>query len=91
VRAPATIGGLIELRGVGIVRLEPLPEAPLALIVELVAPDAVERLPERRAEPIFGLAVPLIEVAPFEASAAAKVRLALRTFTGPGLPAIIGQ
>ena len=91
VRAPATISGLIEVRGVGIVRLDPLAEAPLALIVDLVAPEAVERLPERRAEPILGLAVALIAVAPFEVSAVAKVRLALAAFTGSGLPAIIGE
>src|SRR5438046_8865508 len=37
VRAPATIGGLIEVRGVGIVRLHPLAAAPRALTVDLVA------------------------------------------------------
>ena len=90
-RAPATIAGLIEVRGIGIVRLEALAEAPLALVVDLVAAEAIERLPVRRTEPILGLSLPRIEVAPFEPSAAAKLRLALRAFTGPGLPAIIGE
>jgi HPr kinase/phosphorylase len=91
VRSPATIAGLLEVRGIGIVHLDPLPEAPVALIVDLVGPEALERLPERQTERILGLALPLIRVAPFEASAAAKVRLALRAFTAPGLPAMIGE
>jgi serine kinase of HPr protein (carbohydrate metabolism regulator) len=77
VRAPATIAGLIEVRGVGIVHLDPLPAAQLALTVDLVAPDAVERLPEQCSATFFGLPIPLVALAPFEASAVAKIRLAL--------------
>jgi HPr kinase/phosphorylase len=79
VRAPATILGLIEVRGIGIVRLPPLSDVPLALIADLVAPDRVERLPEPRREPILGLDVPVVAIAPFEASAVAKLRAALVT------------
>ena len=77
-RAPAVLAGLLEIRGVGIVAVDALPVAPLALIVDLVLSDAIERLPERRIETVLGLAVPLIALAPFEASAAAKLRFALR-------------
>jgi len=79
VRAPATIVGLLEVRGVGILRLDTLDGAPLALVVHLVPAAQVERLPEPRWETVLGLAVPLIALAPFEASAAAKLRFALRT------------
>src|SRR5437764_7660222 len=91
VRAPATIAGLIEVRGIGIVRLDTLAEAPVALLVDLVPAETLERLPVRRKETILGLDLPLIALAPFEASAAAKLRLAPRTFTEPGLPAITAQ
>ncbi|MFI4947228.1 MAG: HPr kinase/phosphorylase [Alphaproteobacteria bacterium] len=91
VRAPAAIAGLLEVRGIGIVRLDALAEAPVALIVDLVERDALERLPERQSERILGIDLPLIQVAPFEVSAAAKLRLALRAFTAPGLPAMLGQ
>ena len=37
VRAPATIAGLIEVRGVGLFRVDALSEAPVALIADLVA------------------------------------------------------
>ncbi len=76
--APAALAGLLEIRGVGIVAVDALSAAPLALIADLVLPDAVERLPERRIETVLGLALPLIALAPFEASAAAKLRFALR-------------
>ena len=91
VRAPATIAGLIEVRGIGIVRLDTLAEASVALIVDLVASGEIERLPVPHSETILGLALPRITVTPFDASAAAKLRLALRAFTEPGLPAMIGK
>jgi HPr kinase/phosphorylase len=89
VRPPPTIAGLIEVRGIGIIRLDPLMEAPLALVADLVTPEAIERLPGLRAERILGLDVPLVALAPFEASAPAKLRLALRVFTEPGFPAVV--
>jgi serine kinase of HPr protein (carbohydrate metabolism regulator) len=88
VRPPPAIAGLIEVRGIGIVRLEPLAEAPLALIVDLAPPESVERLPLRATERVLGIDVPRLALAPFEASAAAKVALALRALTGPGVPTI---
>jgi HPr kinase/phosphorylase len=77
-RAPATLAGLIEIRGVGIVRVDALDEAPLVLIVDLILSNAIERLPESQVETVLGLPVPLIAQAPFEASAAAKLRFARR-------------
>jgi serine kinase of HPr protein (carbohydrate metabolism regulator) len=80
VSAPATIAGLMEIRGIGIVEVARVAMAPLVLLVDLVPSAEVERLPETRFEEILGLPVPLIALAPFEASAAAKVRLACRAF-----------
>ena len=78
VRAPAAIAGLMEVRGVGIVPVDPLDEAPLALVADLVPSAEVERIPDSRLEVLLGLAIPLIALAPFEVSAAAKLRLAWR-------------
>lgn len=89
VRAPAMIAGLLEVRGIGLVRFDALAEATVALVIDLVAPEIVERLPARQTEAILGLALPRIAVAPFETLAAAKLRLALRAFTRSGLPAIM--
>jgi len=84
VRSPATIAGLIEVRGLGILRIGSLPNARLAMIVDLIAPQHVERLPEPCSETIFGIAIPLVALAPFEASAPAKIRFALAAITGEG-------
>ncbi len=97
VHAPVTIAGLIEVRGLGILRFDTLAEAPVRLIADLVPADRIERLPPLRTIAILGIAVPLIEIAPFEASAAAKLRLALRALThspendGSRLPALMPE
>jgi len=86
-RAPTTLAGLIELRGVGIVTLSHAAEARIALTVQLVAAEAVKRLPEvaRFAPPEIlgappGLWPPLIALAAFEASAPAKIAVAVAAF-----------
>ena len=42
-----------------------------------IAPEHVERLPDPAEEEVLGVALPLLALAPFEASAPAKLRLAL--------------
>jgi serine kinase of HPr protein (carbohydrate metabolism regulator) len=77
---PARIAGLIEARGVGIVKLardQLVARAPLALLVDLAPPEHIERLPEAARERLLGLDLPVLMLAPFEASASAKLRLAL--------------
>ena len=76
--APAGLSGLIEVRGVGIVSMAALEKTPLALAVDLVGAADVERMPEPAKTDILGLALLLIRLAPFEASAPAKVRAALK-------------
>jgi HPr kinase/phosphorylase len=88
--ASEAIAEMIEVRGVGIVRIGAIAQAPLALIVDLLPSGQIERLPEPRIEAVLGVAVPLIALAPFEASAAAKLRLFLRALAAGPLPAIIG-
>jgi len=78
-RAPETIAGAMEVRGLGIVSLPRTAEAPVALLVDMAAPQTVERLPKAAEEALLGVAVPRIALDPFETSAPAKLRLALRT------------
>ena len=75
--APTRITGRIEVRGVGIVQVATIEAAPVALVVDLVAPADVPRLPEPNECRLAGITLPSIALAPFEASAAAKVRLAV--------------
>jgi HPr kinase/phosphorylase len=76
--APQTIVGRIEIRGIGIVALPSVARTRVGLAVDLVGADDVERLPEARHCDYLGVEIPLIALAPFEASAAAKLRLAAR-------------
>lgn len=78
--APTVLAGLLEVRGVGIVKLarsQVLARAPLAMIADLVPAERIERLPDPAEEEMLGVALPVLALAPFEASAPAKLRLAL--------------
>lgn len=75
--SPDTIAGQIEIRGVGILPVATTRRAPLALVMDLVPGDQIDRYPEPRCCQYLGVDVPLLNIAPFEVSAAAKVRLAL--------------
>jgi HPr kinase/phosphorylase len=71
--APTALAGLLEVRGLGIVRLPHAAAARLALVAELgVAP---ERLPAPARH--TGLGLPLIRLDPAAASAPDRVALAL--------------
>ena len=50
----------------------------LSMIVNLVDPDQVERLPVQRTEGLLGCRISSILLAPFQASATAKIKMALR-------------
>ena len=74
--APASLAGLLEVRGVGLMNVPFAPESELHLVVDLVKPEKVERLPEPEWTEIVGHRLPRLALAPFEASAPAKLRLA---------------
>ncbi len=81
--APSSLAGQIEVRGHGIVHLPAIARSRLGLVVDLVATDEVERMPEAECCELLGIGIPRIQIAPFEASAAAKVRLAIATGPKP--------
>jgi serine kinase of HPr protein (carbohydrate metabolism regulator) len=72
---PERIAGLIEVRGLGILRVEPAAEAPLALCVTL---GEEARLPEPATRTVLGAAVRAMTLDPRAPSAPIKVELALR-------------
>ncbi len=63
VRPAEALAGLIELRGLGILRREHEPCAVVGLVVDLGAADA-ERLPERDQTVVEGITIPRLAVAP---------------------------
>ena len=81
--APDAIAGRMEVRGIGILRVPTVAAAPLRLVVDLVPSSAIERLPEWQTCDYLERRFPLIQLAPFEASAPAKLRLVLRALGRP--------
>ena len=74
--APPTIAGKLEIRGIGIVDMEPAGDVPVALLVELTS--EIERLPDdSRERPILGITVPFVTIDALAASAPSKVAIAL--------------
>lgn len=73
---PATIAGKMEVRGLGIVERNHTGSAPVSLIVDL--DGAVDRMPDSPVtRMVAGVALPVVVLAAFEASAPIKVELAL--------------
>jgi serine kinase of HPr protein (carbohydrate metabolism regulator) len=77
--APDSIRGMLEVRGIGIVTVPVVEAAKLVLVVDLVAAENYERLPDPgRRVTLLNLALAIVEIAPFEGSAALKLLLALQ-------------
>ncbi len=84
--APPALAGMIEARGVGILTLprsQVLARAPVALVVDLVDSGRIERLPEPAHEMLQDVTLPRLDLAPFEGSSVAKLRLALSRIPTP--------
>ena len=81
---PARIAGLLEVRGIGIVSMEFVTQCPVHLVVDLVQPDTVERMPVAATVDLCGHRIAHVLLAPFEASAPVKVRLALSRAAAAG-------
>lgn len=77
-RAPATIAGKIEVRGVGVVELPAAADVPVCLYADLER--APERLPEAETLELAGEDVPLVALAALEPSAPLKLEQALVRF-----------
>ena len=74
---PAELAGRLEVRGVGVVRLNHVRRARVGLVVDLV-PQVAERLPMPHSIELEGILLPLHALAAFEGSATAKLRLLMR-------------
>jgi serine kinase of HPr protein (carbohydrate metabolism regulator) len=81
--APPPIAGKLEVRGIGIVEMPHAPRVKLYLLVDLLDISRIARLPEPAFEEILGVRLPRLALAPFEHSAPAKLRQALRQIVAP--------
>lgn len=73
---PATIAGLLEVRGVGIRKFPHISRCELNIAVELVASiQDIERLPEQEFYEFEDTKLPKLKLYPFEPSAILKIEL----------------
>jgi serine kinase of HPr protein (carbohydrate metabolism regulator) len=81
--APHNLRGLIEVRGLGVLRAPPLPLARIDLVIHCApGPTSVERLPEPTFAHREKIQIPLIKLWPFEPSAIAKLCRAIDDLGG---------
>ncbi|MGI9407592.1 MAG: HPr kinase/phosphorylase [Hyphomicrobiaceae bacterium] len=74
------LAGKLEIRGVGIVSVDHVASAPVRLVVEACGTADMPRMPEPDiGVPLLGREVPAVSLPLCEASAVAKVFMALRT------------
>jgi serine kinase of HPr protein (carbohydrate metabolism regulator) len=76
--APETLCGMMEVRGIGVVNVPNVTSVDIGLVVRLMPSEDVPRMPEPSHTEIEGVQLPLFPMAPFESSAPAKLRLAVR-------------
>ncbi|MFQ5785696.1 MAG: HPr kinase/phosphorylase [Alphaproteobacteria bacterium] len=77
--APPRLAGLLEVRGLGIVRLPSVERSRIGLVVDLAGPGAGERLPESASCEVLGVRLRNLRLDPFAVSTVAKLRLAVET------------
>ncbi len=87
-RAPARLAGRLEVRGLGLVAVPSLDQAPLVLVADLAPPADIDRLPLPQTVSLAGVDVAMVRLAPFEASATAKLRLAVHSAASGTLGAL---
>ncbi len=83
--AVETISGLIEVRGVGLLRYPVADPGRLMLVVDLVKHEEVPRLPEPQTINILGVDIPLLKLHAFDVSTALKIYKAMEVVHKPGM------
>lgn len=77
------IRGLIEVRGVGLLRYPVADPAPVKLVIDLVPRDDVPRLPEWKTMDVLGVNLPVLKLHAFDVAAPCKLRAAMTVVHHP--------
>lgn len=80
--APPTLEGLLEIRNLGIIKLQHGGATNIRMVVDLVSDRPIERMPTPQTVTLEGIELPLFVFNPFEASTPAKLSLALAISMG---------
>lgn len=82
-RTPRRLEGLLEVRGVGIVRMANVNEAKIALVVDLLSPEDCPRYPDfgERNTTLMGHLLPCLKLPIGIADGVTRIRIALREWS----------
>jgi serine kinase of HPr protein (carbohydrate metabolism regulator) len=86
-RPPQVLQGLLEIRGLGLLNFPFQAPAEVTLVIDLVAPERVERLPAPNQVTLLGHPLPLFHLSAWPASTVHKVGLAMQLAAGTIMPA----
>ena len=74
---PDSLLGLIEVRGIGVIKIAYVRDIRLCLIIELDPSNEIQRIPTIEEELIKNIPVPVISMDAFESSVLAKIKIIL--------------
>ena len=80
-RAPENLSGLLEVRGLGIIRIAAMAKAPVRLVADMKDADDIDRLPAQQHIDLEGIRCAWLAVDPNTPQADAVLRIALQTAT----------
>lgn len=81
----AAIHGLLEIRGVGLVKYTVAPPTPVRLVIDLVLRDQVPRLPDWEKIDILGIEIPRLKLFAHSAATPLKIIKAIELAFSPQL------
>lgn len=76
-KSPEKINGLIEVRGIGIFRLQAENSVAVSMVVQLEHRNSIERLPVPEFYECMGIKIPQIRLYPFDVSSYIKIEMSL--------------
>ncbi|MBT6330605.1 MAG: serine/threonine protein kinase [Kordiimonadaceae bacterium] len=76
---PPNIEGMLEIRGIGLLKTDYIKSSPLYLTLELTPRDEIERLPEADFFEMDDVRIPYYKFDAFSVSAIAKITMLLNT------------
>jgi len=79
---PDILAGLLEVRGLGVLKFPHRAPVPVGLVIDLVETDEVDRMPEEQTLSLLENPIPLYRFSAKEPSAPLKVRLAVQRAAG---------